>query len=256
PLASTGPEMAFGQTVRRVRQQKSNTQLQFISRMAKRLDYEVFVDFDDYGPHGVKAKGPSAVSLHFERSRSLARSDADLVDLVWGRHVISFSPTLEFWKQYTGAVASGQDPRTSRRFNDAAADVSVVEKDLVGGASAGPFDQEVQSALTVRAAFAQRELTSPINLLHVQSTGLGKARASRKAEALLLAAARRFLTAQIEVVGLPWLRPGFHVVLHGLDQAFNGTWYVEKAGHSFDDSGYRTALTIRRPGYGIPPQAA
>lgn len=255
-MASTGPETNFGQTLRRARQQKGTTQLQFINRLAKRLDYEFFVDFQSYASHGDAASGPTSVALHFERCRSLVRSDGDLVDLVWGRHVLSFSPSFEFWKQYTGAVATGQDPRTRRRFDDATADVAVVEKDLVGGDSAGDFDQDVQSALTVRAAFAERELTSPINIKQVQATGLGKPRAARKAEAQLLAAARRFLTAQLEVVGLPWLRPGFHVVLHGFDQVFNGTWYVEKAGHTFDDSGYRTALTIRRPGYSTPPQAA
>lgn len=257
PMASDGPETTFGQTLRRARQQKSNTQLQFINRMAKRLDYEVFVAFQDYSSHEAGA-GPteSDVEFRFERCRSLARSNEDLIDLVWGRHVLSFSPSFEFWKQYTGAVAAGQDPRTRRHFDDAVADVAVVQKDLVGGESAGEFDQDVQSAVAVRLAFAERESTAAENTMHVQATGLGKPRATRKAEAHLLDAARRFLTAQLEVVGLPWLRPGFHVVLHGFDQVFNGTWYVEKAGHTFDDSGYRTALTIRRPGYSTPPQAA
>lgn len=254
-MGSSGPESTFGQPVKRVRQQKASTQLQFINRLAKRLDYEVFVDFDNYGSHGSADTGPTKVGFHFERCRSLRASSEDLVDLVWGRHVLSFSPSFEFWKQYTGAVASGQDPRTRRRFDDAAADVRIVDQDLLGGEQAGDFDQDVQSAVAVRAAFAERESTAAENIKHVQATGLGKPRATRKAEAHLLNAARRFLTAQLEVVGLPWLRPGFHVVLHGFDQVFNGTWYVEKAGHSFDDSGYRTALSIRRPGYSTPVQA-
>jgi phage protein D len=63
---------------------------------------------------------------------------------------------------------------------------------------------------------------------------------------------REFMTAETQVVGLPRLRPGQFVDIHGLRPPFDGYYYVTKTVHALDGSGYKTQLSLRRPGM-MPP---
>ena len=46
-------------------------------------------------------------------------------------------------------------------------------------------------------------------------------------------------------VGLPELLPGYYVKITGGDTATNGSYFVTKAHHIFDENGYRTAFEVR-----------
>jgi hypothetical protein len=229
-------DTAFSAALGNVQQTADQTHLAFLDEMAKRLDYELFVDFDEPYDHA------SAVKLHFERARSQLYDSATLVDLRFGLNLISFSPTLSMWDQYTSANAVGRNPSTS------ATSGIVAEADVVRTDAPGESDS-FQSAAEARAAVGP-------NVQRVTVANLDDARRQRAAEAALLEQARKFVVATAEVVGLPALRPGIHVRVTGLYPPFDGLYYVTKATHTLDASGYRTSLTVRRPGWTSPAEYA
>jgi hypothetical protein len=226
----------FTATLRSVTQQKSQTHLAFLEEMAKRLDYELYVDFD------TPQDTASALKLHFERARSQLLDEATLVDLRWGFNLLSFAPTLSVWDQYTEARAGGRNPSSSRS-SPVLAGNGVVLADAPG--EEGPFE----TGLQVRQRLGNNPHT-------INTSNLDDARRLRAAEAALLEQARKFLTATAEVVGLPSLRPGIHVRLKGLYPPFDGLYYVTRATHTLDGNGYRTSLALRRPGWTSPSEYA
>jgi len=231
----------FSQPLRQVQQRKNRTDLQFIREIADNLDYELFAAFDD------PTDPASAVSIHFEPARS-GRLDAEsLVDLVWGLNVLELTPTFQFWQQYTGAKAVGRDPGRSARF-DADSEADCVDRDLQVEGDRGA----VRSAVEVRRAFNQREGLAAENIKNIEVSNVDRERAVVQANAVLLSQARTFLTARIEAIGLPQLRPGIHVAVGGLHPPFDGLYYVTRVRHVLDAQGFRTSLEVRRPGYGKP----
>lgn len=226
----------FPNKLRRLHQRKGRTHLQFIAAMAKRMDYELFTEFED-------PRTPAeSVRLHFEPARSSHHDDTTTVDLAWGLNILSFEPRLEVWKQYTGCRATG------RGFSgdDATADPAIVRTDLCEQTG-------TKTAIEVREALGQSEGVRSDNVHEIEvPRHIDKDRAKRKAEAELLRQSRTFLTAELETLGLPTLRPGRHVRVRGVEAPFDGLYYVTKASHSLDDSGYRTRLSLRRPGYTDP----
>ena len=56
---------------------------------------------------------------------------------------------------------------------------------------------------------------------------------------------REFLTADAETIGLPELRPDRTVQIDRIGDAFSKVYYIEKATHRIDASGYRTRFHVR-----------
>lgn len=57
---------------------------------------------------------------------------------------------------------------------------------------------------------------------------------------------QKLITANLESIGNPSLRPGITVKIEKVGDLFSGTYYVEKAKHSMKQKGYSTTLTLRR----------
>ena len=70
--------------------------------------------------------------------------------------------------------------------------------------------------------------------------------AKELAISLLRERAYEFITGTGQVIGLPDLRPGDNVELHGLGQRFSGQYYVKKVEHTLGSNGYLTTFEVRR----------
>lgn len=235
----------FGSPRKQKEHPLNTTYLAFLQELAKEIDYEVFVDFDR-ASSAPRAPLSSAVSLHFERARSMKRET--VIDLVVGLNLLSFQPAIAFWEPVMTVKGKGRDPNNHRAFEVPKSQStleSAVDADL------GTESAAVIPAYAVRKQFEEKG-PKEVPGKPQEITGLDPERAERRVQAMMLEAARKFLTAEVEALGLPSLRPGIHVKIDGFKAPFDGHYYVTKAVHSLDGSGYKTTLSVRRPGYTDP----
>ncbi|MEO8550438.1 MAG: hypothetical protein ABI678_10705 [Kofleriaceae bacterium] len=255
-----------------VTHQKAQTYLQFLQSLADRMDFEIFVDFkrnylplDEPGTAPTQAQPDSVqdsdVMLHFEPARSLLAGGAPsfYVPLFWGPakdantpppNLLSFTPKLKVWDLVTSAHVRGRNPTSVTRIQhevegDAAS--AAISEDL-GSTS----DTPLVDAITLRGQLLDG-ISVPIDApLEIDATNLGEERAKLLAVAKLREKARELISVEATTLGFPSLRAGMHVDVQGLHAPFDGLYYVLKAIHTFDSGGYKTQLTLRRPGMQDP----
>lgn len=239
-LATPRPANPFTTSLPSITHEKAKTRLEFINEMAQRMDFEVFVDFDNRTQ--VRDDQERGVSLHFEPSRSAGT--ATPLSLLWGRDIVEFKPAFKVWDVLTAATATGSVPRGRGGFS-----VNVPMDDAINDLRTGADGATPQSAATVRAsAFAAEGRTPEANVGTVTATNIDEERARMAAKAALRKSARQFLTAEITTLGAPPLKPGIHVDLSGVYAPFDGVYYVTKTVHSLSAAGYSTKADLQRPG--------
>ena len=59
-------------------------------------------------------------------------------------------------------------------------------------------------------------------------------------------AVNTFIQGDLECIGDPELRTGSKIEIGGIGTLFSGSYYVTSTRHTFDDTGYRTTLGVRR----------
>jgi len=231
----------FGETLRRETLQSTQSYLQLMQAMAERLDFEVFVDFDNHD------QPSNSVSLHFRPARSLSPPSDNEIELHWERDFERFTPRFEVWEQPTSAEVRGRHSRRRETIEGRAA-ADVLEADLHA-----QTDADI-TAIAARARLVEDAGDSP-NPRRPSATNMDSGRAIERAKAELLSAARKFLTVEAGTIGRPDIRAGRHVIVGGFGAPFDGIYYITKATHRFDDSGYRTGISLRRPGMRAPQEA-
>ncbi len=253
-----------------VTHQKSQTYLQFLQSIADRLDFEIYVDFaKNYLPLDEAGEGkttvdaandpdptPNEVLLHFEpaRSRLDGGPPSFVVDLAWGLNLVDFSPKLKVWDLPTKVKVSGRNPATVERvqhhIGENPSEVDAVVSADLGRIPGGPF---LQPSTKLRREFFS-QIPDPEATLDVDFTNLGAQRARLLGEAKLREKHREMVVVEASTIGFPSLRAGIHVDISRLYAPFDGLYYVTKAVHSFDSSGYRTQISLRRPGLQSPSE--
>jgi hypothetical protein len=244
-LPGTRPPPLFATPMPTITHEKSKSYLQFIQAFAERMDYEVFVAFDDVSP-GRAAPNPSdpdprPVSFHFETARSAVLNE--LVTLHWGRDIVDFKPTFTAWDILTYAVASGSTPRGRGGIMEFVTLDSAVNDRHTAPDGAAPL-----SVAQVRESAFRDENSPEDNGEEITASNIDQERAAMQATAMVRNSARQFLTADITTIGFTRLRPGIHVNLTGFHAPFDGIYYVTKTVHTLSAEGYRTVCTVRRPG--------
>lgn len=222
--------------------------LEFIQKLAERLDFEVFLEFEAFDT-------PAApLNFHFEPYRGRARPVEALrpvFRLDRERNLLDFNPTIKVSDQYSKVEVKGRhrDPLLAKEVKGEAthtilADELHVDSSLDGALKSGP---------EVRAAFFKgRE-----NKFTVQNqSNLDDVRADWSAKAVIRKKARELFTIEATTIGVPRLRPGGHVEIRGMRPPFDGFYYVTKTVHTFGADGYRTKITASRPGMELPPYAS
>jgi hypothetical protein len=250
-LPADRPQNAFSTVLPSITHEKAKSFLQFIQAFAERMDYEVFVAFDNpepgrAAPNPVEAD-PRSVSFHFEPSRSATVDD--VVALQWGRDIVDFKPKLKVWDILTAAEASGSVPRGRGGLT-----VTVPMSDAINDLQTADGGPTPMSVADFRASEFDEENRPEANVHTITATNIDEERARMHAKAALRKSAREFLTADITTIGFTRLRPGIHVNLTGLYAPFDGIYYVAKTVHTLTAAGYITKTSLNRPGMLDPDQ--
>lgn len=224
--------------------QDGQSYLEYLQKIAEKLDFEVFLEFADL------RDGDQGLAFHFEPYRARAvpdTSDADLFLLRRDRNLLEFAPTLKVVDQPSSTTVRGRHrDRNQPRRVDQSAQPSVIQDEL----HTGDGDAPLVTGPEVRDHFYPNR---PNPLVSPNETNLDDERARRQAEGELCRKAREFLTIDATTIGLPRLRPGKHVEIRGFRPPFDGFYYVTRTVHSFGADGFRTQLSACRPGMPLPP---
>jgi hypothetical protein len=227
--------------------------LEFLQKLADRLDLEVFLEFTDLTDPN------SALQLHVEPCRARVapdRSAGDVFVLDREHNLTEFNPTIRVVDQPSSVYVKGRDrDRNNPRKVTGIADPSDQSKNILidemyPDDSDGP-PQPLVSGPLVRARYFPNRSDNPLS--QPNATNLDPQRAQVLAETLLRYKAREFFTIEGTTLGLPRLRPGNYVQITGMRPPFDGFFYVTKTVHSFGGDGLRTKFSARRPGMPLPP---
>jgi phage protein D len=200
--------------------QLDQTDLAFLRDLARLADAEVWVD---------------GTTLHVQ---ARARRRGASVTLAFGQTLREFQVTADLAAQRTSLRVSGWDVDGKAAIDEEATDACL-------GSELGPGTSSGASVLrNVLGEKVER-------VVHAMPLSTPEARA--RAEALFRREARRFVRGRAVAEGDARLRVGAQVTLGELGPLFNGAYEVTEVRHLFDwRNGYRTLLTVERPGLGNP----
>jgi hypothetical protein len=188
-------------------------------------------------------------------AREAAGSRDRYIELGWARSLVSFAPKFKVWEMPTSADASGARPdrrgRSPGRLTPAELQTALREElhdsPAYPAAAARAID-----AITARDQFFGDANDAPANTEPAHASNLDPDRTELKALATVLKKVREFMTAEASTIGIAKLRPGMHVHIVGMRPPFDGFYYVNKTVHKLDINGYRTDVSLERPGM-LPP---
>lgn len=199
----------------------------FLMERAKSIDFDCFIRVDP-------ATGND--KLFFVKptdNRDSRRSRVFIFE--WGKNLINFNPQLTLNRQVGSVTVRGWHPETKETIS-----YTTQPDDLPssgGGGTNGP--QAARERLGNRQEVV---VDRPVRSVE---------EARDYAISLLRERAYNFLTGSGQVIGLPDLRPGDNLELHGLGRRFSGPrdnriqYYITKVTHSLGNSGYQTQFEVR-----------
>lgn len=219
--------------------------LEFLNKLADRLDLEVFIEFADL------ADPQAGVELHVEPARSAEppqQSSGAVYTVEQGKNLLAYAPLIKVVDQPSEVLVRGRhrDREQPRRIEGSAG-----PSDLTDELHRDPaLDDDLAPAADVRNHFFPDR---PNPLVLANETNLDDERGRHLALVALRRKARELFTVDAATIGLPLLRPGNHVEIRGLTPPFDGFFYLTKAVHRYAADGYTTSFSGRRPGMPLPP---
>ena len=158
-----------------------------------------------------------------------AYQEDPVVNLEWGKTLMSFSPEVNIADQVEVVEVRGWDPKT--------------KKEIVGKARVG--DEAGRDKGRKSGSELVREVAKEETVKRVRRPVYTQEQADRLAKAILTRIAEGLVTGNGECLGLPELRAGKNVLLEGIGKKFRKSYYVEKTNHSISASGYRTTFNFK-----------
>lgn len=208
-------------------EQKNQDDLTFLMERAKRIDFDFFLRVNP------KTGKDTLCFVSPTDNRDARRAKMYIFE--WGKNLINYNTQLTLNKQVASVTVQGWDPATKQKIS-----YKATAKDLPetkGAGTNGPKAAEDR--------LAKREdivVDQPVRSVE---------EAKNLAISQLRERAYQFLTGTGRVIGLPDMRPGDLVELHGLGVRFSGTsdkplqYYVKKVTHTLGNSGYQTQFEVR-----------
>ncbi|OPX86528.1 MAG: Phage late control gene D protein (GPD) [Pelotomaculum sp. PtaB.Bin104] len=191
--------------------QDQESDFDFLTRLAQRNHFEFFV----FGR-----------TLYF---RAPANDEAPVINLEWGKTLVSFSPEINLGEQVSEVEVRGWDARA--------------KKEIVGRAKTGDEQGRDSSGRTgsemVNSVYSQtvtERLRLPVD---------SREEADNRARAILNRCADGLVRGNGESIGIPELLHGKNIKLDNLGKKFSKTYYVERTNHSIGSSGYRTTFSVK-----------
>lgn len=202
-------------------EQNQESDWDFLKKLAQRNhvkedQFELYVDVE----------GRNRSTLHFGGPR--VKSDP-IVHLTWGKGLLSFRPQANLAGQVSKVEVIGSDTARKTTF--------------IGRASAESGGAHAKTIAEHLGALVRAPGRQPV--LRLRQPVFSQAEADQRAKAALGERTREFLTGEVEAIGLPELRPDRTVLIDGIGAPFSKVYYIQKATHRIDASGYRTRFSVR-----------
>ena len=223
--------------------QAGQSYLEFIQKLADRLDFEVFLEFADLVPS-------SPLEFHFEPWRSRAKPNPELAH-IYRLHreanLLEFTPTINVVGQYSEVEVRGRhrDPLLPHEVKGSGTH-KIIDDELHPRRPETPL----LSGPEVREKLFQgrrNKFTIP------NQSNMDDVRADWYAKVVIRKKARELFTVEGSTLGDPRFRPGHHAEIRGMGAPFDGFFYVTKTTHTLGADGLRTRFTASRSGMEYPP---
>lgn len=221
--------------------QRNTDDLAFLMERASRIDFKVFMKTDPETGEDVLRFGKPTDGRDGAPARTYV--------LAWGNlrnntgvapSLVEFKPTVSSADQVQSVTVRGWDTKTKKAIS-VTAQPATTPGVSGSGAATGPA-----SAAKVGTAEGRKDVV-------VNAPAQTEEEARRLAEALLAERAYAFLTATGKAIGLPDLRPGDNVEIHGVGTRFSGTYYVTRVTHTLNAGGLLTEFSVRKTYEGEQP---
>ncbi len=192
--------------------QDNQYDLVFLRERAKRIGYEIYIDRQD----GEK-------TIHFKPSVGGSRSS---FELVYGKSLIQFQPNLDTSNQVSQVTVRSWDC-----INKQTIEQTITRNDI---SVSSPGGSEMEQAFADRSEIVA---DMPVNSAQEATT---------MAREFLQENAKSMIKGTGSTVGVPELRAGTLVEIGGLDELFNGRYFVTGTTHTIGGNGYTTQFECRR----------
>lgn len=213
---STDPFAESKETSYKYLFQKNQYDIVYLLERARRIGYDLYV----------KGSG-DASTIYFQPTVDEKKVT---YKLTYGKSLIQFQPNLDTSNQLYKVTVSSWDQEKKEKIQ-----ASVTRKDIT---IKGVGCRALQQAL--ERSFAEKEeVISDIPVNSVQE-------AQTLARETLERNAKEMVTGSGSTIGLPDLRAGTVLMIDGLDECFNGRYFVTATTHAIGGSGYITQFQCRR----------
>src|SRR5215813_2741996 len=207
--------------------QKDQDEATFLKERAARIDFDCYIQFD------LDSREETLFFVKPIDGRDGRPTRVYVFE--WGKSLINFNPQLTIAEQVGTVTVRGWDPRSKQPIKY----------------TAGPQDLPRSGSGGMSGPQAAQERLNGKGDIVVDQPVTSAQEAHDLAISLLRERAYKYITGSGQVIGLPDLRPGHMVELHGLGRRFSGTpekpipYQVRKVVHSLTGSGYQTQFEVR-----------
>ncbi|MEU6232938.1 contractile injection system protein, VgrG/Pvc8 family [Kitasatospora sp. NPDC047058] len=223
--------------------QDGKTDLAFLQELAQNYHAKCFVELDD-------AEREVLYFIPERRVVRLRRPDTLVLRYREGpdSNLIAFSPSfdssyIDRLKETTDIDQHGRQVSSQPK---APADVVVWELDEARLSRANAADQDRLRSLYERGVQRKRELQRQLSARQVTVGLVVPDQGELEAANDSLESRRLGMSASGSTAGTIWLRAKSNVIVHGVNDRFNGEWYVSSVTHKVDNGGYRTDFKCAR----------
>lgn len=217
--------------------QDGKTDLAFLQELAGTYHAKCFVELDERGREVL-------YFLPERRIVTLRRPDRLALRYRMGPHsnLTSFSPTfdssyIDRLKEVSDVDAKGKQVKSQEKPHS---EIVVWELDEARLAQASTTDREKIRRLYGKGAPAKRALQKQLT---ARQAAVGKVVADKsdlESTNDALEGRRLGMSASGSTFGNIWLRAKSNVIIEGVNERFNGEWYVSSVTHKIDGGGYKT----------------
>jgi phage protein D len=153
---------------------------------------------------------------------------SDVLELTWGKDLLSFSPEVNLARQVTSVEVYGVSAEKGQL--------------IVGRASRG--DESGRDTRRESGADRVTKARGNKTVMQVRAAVHTQAEADSRARAILEERGEEFVKGSGESIGVPEIVPNVNIALTGLGNVFSKIYYVSESTHKIDGSGYRTTFKI------------
>lgn len=196
----------------KVERKKGEKDYAMLRRIANNLNFEFFVRGD---------------KLYFRKSNAGKKKK---VVFEFQKNLLGFNPRLSMASLVNKVEVSGWDEKAKKKIKESV--------------TANEVTKSSDTADILKKFIKASEGTDP-KIVETRSINT-RDDAKKKAEVELKKSLNSFIEGSLECVGDPELRAGENIEIKGIGKLFSGDYYIKTARHSFDDSGYKATLEVRR----------